>query len=167
MRTRAKLAASVVAIAASVLAVGCAGHQDASRVNEPTSAPTTETTRYGTESYSSPLTPAMPATPTNKGIGDENANGGYYGSERGAKSPGGDINPQGGKSPGGDVGQTPASSPDVSPRSATCSAIPPGGGHGSSGIKPGPMSGSDARTTDCPDWQESEQGVPGGRGTIQ
>ena len=156
MRTRAKLAESGFAVAAFVLAVGCAGDQDARRVKEPTSAPTTETTRFGTESYSSPS--------SQKGFGGEEVNRGeYYGSERGAKSPGGDISPLGGKSPGGDAGQT----PEVSPRSSPCVDFPPGGGHGSSGIRPRPMDGGDARTTDCPDWQESEQRVPGGRGTIQ
>lgn len=162
MRTRATLLASAFAVVASVLAAGCAGDQDARRVNQPTSAPTTETTRFGTESY------ASPSTNTKGFSGDEANRGEYYVSERGAKNPGGDISPHGGKSPGGDVGQTPENStPDTSPRSSPCPSVPPGAGHGSSGIKPGPMGGGDARTTDCPDWQESEHAKPGGRGTIQ
>jgi hypothetical protein len=168
MRTTAKLAASALMVVASVLAVGCAGDQDARRVNEPSSAPATETTHYGTESYASPSSPS-----DNKGLSGQGARGGdSYGSERGAKNPGGDISPHGAKAPGPDnIGQqrpesNPAT-PDVSPGSLTCPSVPPGAGHGSSGIKPGPMSGGDARTTDCPDWQESEQAIPGGRGTIQ
>jgi hypothetical protein len=135
-------------------------------VNQPSSAPTTETTRFGTESYASPSSPS-----TDKGFsGDEANRSDYYGSERGAKNPGGDINPHGGKTPGSDVGQTPGSdvgTPDSSPRSSPCPSVPPGAGHGSSGIKPGPMGGGDARSTDCPDWQESDHAKPGGRGTIQ
>jgi hypothetical protein len=166
MRIRATLVASAFAVVASVLAAGCAGDQDARRVSQPSSAPTTETTRFGTESYTSPS-----STSTDKGFsGDEANRGDQYGSERGAKNPGGDINPNAGKTPGGDVGQRPESdvgTPDTSPRNATCPSVPPGAGHGSSGIKPGPMGGGDARTTDCPDWQESDHAKPGGRGTIQ
>lgn len=167
MRTTAKLAASTLMVVASVLAVGCAGDQDVRRVNEPSSAPT-ETTRYGTGSYASPSSPS-----DNKGLSRQSViRSDSYGSERGAKNPGGDINPHGAKSPRpDDIGrQAPESNPatpDVSPQGSVCSAVPQGAGHGSSGIKPGPMSGGDARTTDCPDWQESEQSIPGGRGTIQ
>jgi len=169
MRIRATLVASAFAVVASVLAAGCAGDQDARRVNQPSSAPTTETTRFGTESDTSPSSPSTPST--DKGFaGDEANRGDSYSSERGAKNPGGDINPHGGKTPRGDVGQRPASDvgmPDASPGSLMCPSVPPGAGHGSSGIKPGPMSGGDARTTDCPDWQESDHAKPGGRGTIQ
>jgi hypothetical protein len=165
MRKTAKLAASAFAVVASVLVVGCAGDQDARRANQPVGAPTTETTRFGTESYTSPSS-------DNKGFGDQERRrpGDYYGSERGAKSPGGDVSPSGGKTPGGDVAPRPdndVGTPDTRPGIPPCPGIPPGAGHGSSGIKPGSMSGDDNRTTDCPDWQESDHAKPGGRGTIQ
>lgn len=160
MRTSTTLVASAFAVASAVLAVGCAGENEARRGQQPTSAPTTETTRFGTEAYTSPST-------TEKGFDVEERNRGeYYGSERGAKNPGGDISPHGGKTPGpDDIGDTPEG--DVIPRGSPCPSVPPGAGHGSSGIRPGAMDGSDARTTDCPDWQESDHVKPGGRGTIQ
>lgn len=164
MRTAVQLAASAFSVVAYALVIGCAGDQDTRRVNQPTSAPTTETTRFGTEAYSSPST-------DNKGFGDqgERRPGDYYGSERGAKSPGGDISPSGGKTPGGDVGDRPNSDADAPGRgtgNVPCPNMPLGAGHGSSGLKPGSMN-DDAPTTDCPDWQESDHAKPGGRGTIQ